>query len=169
MKCLLSTLVVCAFLTPAVSAADKAQMAIRYLVGDWSADLDGAEYHSKARMSKDGKSVLEKGVMFGADGRWCLKSCVLWEPGDRPDTVVWYYYNDNGAHFCTHTVVSQKGKFFELEGKQTGLHGDGGRESSDCVLMVADKDHFAIKFVNRTVNGEGRTDQVFKFTRQRSE
>ena len=169
MKCLLSMLVACAILTPAVSADEKAQMAIHYFVGAWSGDLGGAEYYAKARTTKDGKSVLEKGATLAADGGWCFKTYVLWEPGDRPGTVVMYYYNGNGAHFRTDTVLSRKGEFFELKGKQTGIYGGGEREMADCVLVVSDKDHYTLKFTNRTVEGEDRPDQVYKFTRQLSE
>lgn len=156
------------------------EQAFSYLVGSWEGSVAGeadavtprigslgkSKYSGTAKMTTDGKSLLQvggwsrAGMSFGAG--WARH----FKLGSEPNTLVIHVYSTRADHAIVNAKVKPHGKFFEIVGEKSGVTPDGKLTAASFSLTVQDEDHFVIKNTSQTVDGVAGSDEVLEYARK---
>lgn len=158
---------------------EPAREALKYLVGNWEGtiasevgessllgNLGMSVYSGDAKPTKDGKSVLQI-------GRWSKKGLSggvgwarLYKLGNKPNTLMIYFYSTRADHSIVEATVKPQGDFFVVSGESTGVTTARKLTASKFSLVVKDENHFSITTTSRTVDGVAKPDEVLAYVRK---
>ena len=159
---------------------ELSQKALKYFEGSWDATIASegdvssrlgkigrSEYSGTAKMTSDGKSLLQ----IGGWSKVGVSGVVGWARhyrlGSEPNTMVIYVYSTNADHAVINATVKSHGDYFEMAGEESGVTPDRELTASKFSLVVKDEDHFSIASTSRTVDGVAKSDEVLEFARRK--